>query len=526
MKEETKSPLKPVFLFCVPAVIYLFVGGYAGYAVAVCALAAVLTVFGFYKGNNKRFALLMLFALFVAFARGMQHYSTVNLVADNFMREYGGKTALFSAVITKEPGKSGSEARIISANGSETGNVKVFIKSYEIKNYPEGYILTLSGKVIRTEEAMIDSPLWAKSLLRRGIKGVITDAAVEDVKYDLQKEGFGVQKALYNYFSNKIEGVLGFISDKESFTRARALAYALLLGDKSKFPKEDYTLFRECGITHILCISGMHFSVIMTVLLYLFSLSGGIFGRSVKAKRIFLISGAVFYLVVSAFAVSAVRAAIMTVCSLFSPESKSRYGGIERLVFALALIVIVSPQSVLDVGLHLSFLACAGIIFASYFYEIFRNKYKNHTVLCTLFLLFAISFSAFSFTSPYLASLYGSALPVGIAASFAAALPTALALVFTWIIALVPAFSLALLGKILSYAYSFCSQILYNIAQFFSSLSFAGIEADTEDFSLLFFFALVFLCSVCAGKRTRGAKVFVTVSFFTVSGAALSLLLP
>ena len=525
MKEETKSPIKPVFLFCIPAGLYLFASGSLISAAVVCALAAAAAVLAFNRENNKKFALLAVFVFACVFVRGLAHYSNVNFENDGFLSAYAGKRASLCAEITKEPMKSGAEARILASDGNKT-NVKVFIKSYEIRNYSQGYKLYLSGTVKPTEEAVGANTLWAKSMLRRGIKSVITDTTVTGVEYDLQNGNAGIQKTLYNYFSGKIEGVLGYISDKEDYSRARAIAYALLLGDRSKFAPGDYALFRACGITHILCISGMHFSVIMTVLMYLFSLSGGVFGRSVKAKRIFLISGAVFYLTVSAFAISAVRAAIMTVCSLFAPEEKRRYGGAERLLFALSLIVFVSPQAVFDVGLHLSFLACAGIIFASYFYEIFQNKYKNNTVLCTLFLLFAISVSAFSFTSPYLAALYGSAYPAAIAASFAVSLPTAITLIFTWIIALVPRFSLAFSGKILSYAYSFCSQILYKTAQFFSSLSFAGFEADFTDVSLVLFFAVVLLCAISAGKRTRGAKIFVSFSLVAALAAAVTTLLP
>ncbi len=516
MKEGEKTAGAPyaAILLCVPVVIYLCVIGKvnAGTAIAFAVISSVFFAFFRKKAAGNAFLLVLLLA--AAVVRGAAFNYSVNVKTEEFIKEYGNEKVLFCAEIRKDSASNGTEAEITGVAGGKAERIKVYIKHGADTSFFEGTKIEFYGTVRRIEE--VGNPSFTKNLLKKGIKCVVSDAEIISTGFEKQNYVFDFQKTLYNYFSEKIDKSLNFISDKTEYNRARALAFALILGDKTKFSKEDYNKFGASGITHILCISGMHFSVIMALLLYAMNALGAFKKSPVKVRYAVFAAGAAFYLFTSAFALSAVRAAIMAVFMLYSAGRKARYGCTERLVEAFDFIILVSPRAVFDAGLHLSFLSCAGILLSLYFFEIFEKRYGKNVILCTVAGMFAISFSAFAFSSFYIAALYGGITPVGIAASFFSGLPAAIALCGAWIIAVFPWNYLGIFGKIAVYAYSFCAQILYKIADFFSKFSFTNIKIDMAELSLIVFFIGAFLCVAAAGKRTRGAKIYAAVCGFAV----------
>ena len=137
-----------------------------------------------------------------------------------------------------------------------------------------------------------------------------------------------------------------------------ALARGVLLGDKDGIRADVIRDFRRAGVSHLLAVSGLHISMLMTVLeLLLLSLHIG------KKKRSVIISlSALFFLGMTGFAASACRSVLMILFLylhyLFAKESDS----LTALFSAVALILVISPRSVSDVGLWLSFVATLGII--------------------------------------------------------------------------------------------------------------------------------------------------------------------
>ncbi|MBO5682930.1 MAG: ComEC/Rec2 family competence protein, partial [Clostridia bacterium] len=160
---------------------------------------------------------------------------------------------------------------------------------------------------------------------------------------------------------------------EESFGKdSGALARGVLLGDKGGIKADTVRDFRRAGVSHLLAVSGLHISMLMTVLeLLLLTAHIG------KKKRSIIISiSALVFLGMTGFAPSACRSVLMILFLylhyLFAKESDS----LTALFTAVAVILVISPSSVSDVGLWLSFLATLGII--SLYTPISRYLKKAH----------------------------------------------------------------------------------------------------------------------------------------------------
>ena len=142
----------------------------------------------------------------------------------------------------------------------------------------------------------------------------------------------------------------------------RAVANALLLGDRSGLDRKTKAAFRNAGISHALALSGMHVGIIWGIVCALFA-----FFRWNYRTRFwgFALSCIVIlvYAVCTGLSPSVSRACIMLVlwklCELIS-GSRDRLGSI--LVAAL-VITLFNPMAIESISFQLSFLAVGGIVF-------------------------------------------------------------------------------------------------------------------------------------------------------------------
>ena len=136
------------------------------------------------------------------------------------------------------------------------------------------------------------------------------------------------------------------------------LARGFLLCDRIEISASVLRDFRRAGVSHLLAVSGLHISVIVGAIELIMRRLG--IRRSV---RCIALSVLVFlFLAITGFSVSASRSVVMLLsvylCYLFVKENDS----LTALFVSVAIRMLVSPHSVSDVGLWLSFLATLGIL--------------------------------------------------------------------------------------------------------------------------------------------------------------------
>lgn len=136
------------------------------------------------------------------------------------------------------------------------------------------------------------------------------------------------------------------------------LAIGMLLGDKSGISKATIRNFQRIGTSHLLAVSGIHLTVLTSALIKAL--------RSLKVSRaavsISAILSVLFFMALTSFSPSIMRAGIMTITYLFGDMLGRKSSSVNSLGLALLLQLLINPFSSMDLGLLLSVFATLGII--------------------------------------------------------------------------------------------------------------------------------------------------------------------
>lgn len=136
-----------------------------------------------------------------------------------------------------------------------------------------------------------------------------------------------------------------------------ALSNAITLGYREQLPTEIKTLFSQCGIMHIVAVSGLHVGIIFLMITK--SLSFLRTSNSFR-KHIALILIWIYTFIVG-MPQSVIRAsAILTYITIAENNEKS-YSSINGIFACAFITTLISPQSINQVSFQLSYAAYLGI---------------------------------------------------------------------------------------------------------------------------------------------------------------------
>lgn len=174
------------------------------------------------------------------------------------------------------------------------------------------------------------------------------------------------------FIGNKIDtGLAGPESARE-----RAMARALILGDRGRVQKEDLEAMRKAGLGHLLAISGLHMAVFAGTLFFairaLFALFP-IFAQNHPIKKyaaFIALIGGVAYFLISGQSIPTQRAVLM-ISVLFTAIMIERSAlTLRNVAMAALIILILRPESLLSAGFQMSFAAVTALIIT---YQFARN---------------------------------------------------------------------------------------------------------------------------------------------------------
>ncbi len=183
-----------------------------------------------------------------------------------------------------------------------------------------------------------------------------------------------------------------------------ALSKALIYGNQSSLDSSLKGAFQYLGVSHTLSISGLHLGIIITLVGSLLSL----FGMPRRARSLCVLISALLYTFIAGFAPPVTRTFLMFTLLICSDFAGRRRDPVTTLTLAAAVICLVSPYSVFDIGFQLSFFSTLAIL--TYSAELSKgiSKLKMPKVCKNVLSLCIITVCACLFTLPYSIYVFGS----------------------------------------------------------------------------------------------------------------------
>ncbi|MEP3279170.1 MAG: ComEC/Rec2 family competence protein [Stappiaceae bacterium] len=156
---------------------------------------------------------------------------------------------------------------------------------------------------------------------------------------------------------------------------AGGIAAALITGDRSHVSKADTQALRDVGLSHILAISGMHMALFAGTVFFAFRWLAVMMGAGLsypvkKWAAVMALLSATAYLIVSGASIPTQRAYIMTLVVLVGILVGRPALTMRSVAIAALLILLSAPETVLEPGFQMSFMAVAALVAV---YEAIRN---------------------------------------------------------------------------------------------------------------------------------------------------------
>ena len=169
-------------------------------------------------------------------------------------------------------------------------------------------------------------------------------------KYAVVTEG-------YQLFDEQVRlRVKGMLEQNMSYENAQT-AYASLFGDKNNLDGEVYANYNGAGILHILTVSGLHVSFLISLIFGLLELCRVNKYVNFAVTTVFII----FYAYLCNWTPSVLRAGIMGIVFMLSKLLHRKYDSLNALGLAGFIICLTRPLSGLDVGFLMSVFCVIGI---------------------------------------------------------------------------------------------------------------------------------------------------------------------
>jgi len=157
---------------------------------------------------------------------------------------------------------------------------------------------------------------------------------------------------LYQLRSKFQKVYAGCMEEKEA-----GILSAMLLGEKSLLDADVKSLYQSSGISHILAISGLHITILCTLLYQLMIFLGFPRPCPFLATTVFLIC----YGIMTGFGIATSRAIYMMFLLLLARETGRSYDAPTAMAFSAVIILLQKPYALFSCSFLLSYGAMAGV---------------------------------------------------------------------------------------------------------------------------------------------------------------------
>lgn len=219
-------------------------------------------------------------------------------------------------------------------------------------------------------------------------------------EYSFDYERYLKTKKIYYLF--KIEKLSVISSSKNIFLHIKEFVInrckdkylkVFILGDKSSLDTSVVRTYQDLGISHLFAISGMHVSLLSTMLLKLL--------KWLKVKednRLKIVSCILlFYLFLTTFSVSILRAVLFFICFSFNKIYYTYIDSKNIFLLVAAISLFINPFYIYDVAFIYSYSISFSLIVMANFINSFKSYFKSLFVTSIISFLVGIPTSLYFF---------------------------------------------------------------------------------------------------------------------------------
>ena len=286
---------------------------------------------------------------------------------------------------------------------------------------------------------------------------------------------------------------------------------AILLGDDDTLDPELKASYSSAGVSHILCVSGMHVGIIFMIISFLLK-PLDLFRSSRILKTVIVMLVIWLYAHITGLAPSVTRSATMFTFVAVG-QLLNRNTNVFHSLFASAFILlIINPLLLFEVGFQLSYLAVAGIVL---FQPKLSAVYKCRTRIGNYFWeLLTVSVAAQLGTSP-ISIYYFAQFPNYFMVSNLCVIALSFAVIITGV-ALLPISFIPLIPKYLTWLLTMEIKIMNTIITFIEKLPHS-VTSDIDYHIVQVFLLYGVIGCFCYLLYQRSRRVFwMTGALFTL----------
>ena len=277
--------------------------------------------------------------------------------------------------------------------------------------------------------------------------------------------------------------------------REANLLIGLLLGDDDNIDDDIEESFKISSLSHILAVSGMQVTYIITAMYFIFN---NLLGK--RKTKIVIIIILIFYTILTGFSPSIVRASIMGILIMGAGLFYRKNDIWNSIAISLLLMLIYNPFLITNVGLQLSYLGTIGIIllnktFLRIFNKIRFEKYilnrKIINIVSKIIEILTVTISASVVVFPimlYNFNLFGTYFLI---TNLLASIIIGPITIFGTVIVII-SFIFLKLGKMFSIFLEISLNILVLVSNF-SKLPFSKIYITTPKISMIIFYYVLII---------------------------------
>ena len=240
-------------------------------------------------------------------------------------------------------------------NNSNDLNTKSLAKlqNKNITNLEFGDKVKIKGEFIKPEKQRNYKGFDYNNYLKQ--KDILGTIKVQEL------EKINQNKSLKNNFINLVNNYVQSLKNKAYQIlpeKIASLFIGIVFGDRSMIDEETVQNFNASSLSHILAVSGMHFTFLISGVIILLK---DFLGR--KKTYILGIVVILLYMVITGFSASIFRAGIMGILMLISKLIYRKNDIWTSISISLLFMIIYNPFLIFDIGLQLSYCAMIGILF-------------------------------------------------------------------------------------------------------------------------------------------------------------------